>query len=114
MIRFYRDLYVSSSIKDAEALKEKLRTGAGDLRAYVLTVPAAERDGEQMELFHNVMLHQPWYRDHDVFVIGLAQGRGDAEELAARIVGEAYAATGRADVRAYLFPHGIRVRGEQS
>ena len=106
---FYRHLYVGSSIRDPEKIKERLRTEAGCPTIYVIALcqgpggPGAN----QLELYHCANLQQPYYRKNPPFIIGIASGRIEAIEVVQQIVQEAYDHTGSGDVRAYLFPHGI-------
>lgn len=114
---FYRNLYVGPSIKDVEETKRKLRQNAGQLTLYVLMLspgfdPASGDGQNQIEFCHCFFLQQPYYRKNPPYIIGLAGGRAEAIGLVRQIVQEAYDNTGSADIRAYLFPHGIRLRKE--
>ena len=113
MIRIYRNLYVSDKVKDAGDIVARIRRGEPVSGVRLVTMPAARKEGEQFAHMSAGMLKQPLLRRQDLYVIGLAAGYRDANELAARIVGEAYAVTGTPDVRAYLFPEGMAETSEE-
>ena len=107
---FYKNLYTGSSITDPEAVKQKLRTGRGQFTIYVIALSPVmpETGSNQLEILHCAFLKQPYYRKYPPYIVGIASGRIEAIELVRDMVQEAYDHTGSADVRAYLFPHGIR------
>lgn len=106
---FYKHLYVSGRIRNPEQAKRKLRRNAGQLLLYVVTL-CGEEEGNQLAIMHSAFLQQPYYKKNPPLILGLASGRWDAVELVRQIVQETYDHTGGADVRAYLFPHGVRIR----
>lgn len=111
-MRFYRNLYTSAHIGNLRYLKWRLRHHAGNLSIYVIALcgmdhPVMPAHGDnQIEFYHNAFLHQPYYREHAPYIIGLASGRAEAIALCAQIVQDAVTETGRPDVYAYLFPDG--------
>ena len=107
---FYKNLYVGPSIHDPEKVKRKLLSGAGQFTVYVIALsPSVPGPGaNQLEILHCVNLKQPYYKQYPPFIIGIASGRIEAFEMVADLVQEAYDHTGSGDVRAYLFPHGVR------
>ena len=112
---FYKDLYVGSSIRDPEKVKKNLRIGKGQFTIYVIALSPSKREigANQLEILHCVNLQQPYYKEYPPYIIGIASGRIEAIELVRSMVQEAYDHTGSGDVRAYLFPHGIRTVGVQ-
>ena len=107
---FYKNLYAGPSIRDPEEVKRKLMRGEGQFTIYVIALsPSIPGPGSnQLEILHCVNLQQPYYKKYPPFIIGIAAGRTEAVELVLKLVQEAYDHTGSGDVRAYLFPHGIR------
>ena len=107
---FYKNLYAGPSIRDPEEVKRKLMRGEGQFTIYVIALsPSIPGPGSnQLEILHCVNLQQPYYKKYPPFIIGIAAGRTEAVELVQRLVQEAYDHTGSGDVRAYLFPHGVR------
>ena len=108
---FYKNLYVGSSIKDPDEVKRNLLIGKGQFTIYVIALsPSRPAPGaNQLEILHCVNLKNPYYKANPPFVIGIASGRDEAIGIVRDLVQEAYDNTGSADVRAYLFPHGVRI-----
>ena len=108
---FFKNLYVGPSIQDPEKVKRKLLRGEGQFTIYVIAIsPSIPGPGSnQLEILHCAYLKQPYYKAHPPFIIGIAAGRSEAVEMVRNLVQEAYDHTGSADVRAYLFPHGVRI-----
>ena len=107
---FYKNLYVGASIQNPDEVTRKLQRGEGQFTIYVIALsPSKPGPGaNQLEILHCVNLQQPYYRSHPPYIIGIASGRIEAFELVKDMVQEAYEHTGSGDVRAYLFPHGVR------
>lgn len=108
---FFKNLYVGSSIQDPERVKRNLMIGKGQFTVYVIALSPSEPGpgANQLEILHCANLKQPYYKKFKPFIVGIASGRIEAFELVRDMVQEAYEHTGSGDVRAYLFPHGIRV-----
>ena len=110
---FYKNLYVGSSIKDPDEVRRNLLIGKGQFSIYVITLsPSRPRPGaNQLEILHCALLKTPYYRENPPFIIGIADGKSEAVSVVRDLVQEAYENSGSGDVRAYLFPHGVRVLG---
>lgn len=106
---FYHRLYLSPSITDPETVKKDLVREKGDLHLYVLMLSpgSADKGGNQIEFCHSAVLQQPYYRQYPPVIIGFARTRNECMELVRQIVEESFRKTGKADLRAYLFPDGI-------
>lgn len=111
---FYDQLFVSEKIKHPELVKWRLQHNAGQLAAYVILLPFSPDAPQQLEICHCWNLQQPYYRENEPFVLGLAQGRKDAIELVRKIVQMVYEESGNADIRSHLFPGGIESRFHRS
>jgi len=108
---FYKNLYVGSSIQDPDEVRRNLLIGRGQFSVYVITLsPSRPGPGaNQLEIFHCAFLKTPYYRQNPPYIIGIASGKSEAVGIVRDLVQEAYERTGSGDVRAYLFPHGVRV-----
>ena len=106
---FYKRLYVSESIRDADKVMDKLVRNAGELTLYVLMLcgDSDREGGNQIEFCHCANLQQPYYRKYPPTIIGLARGRSECIGIVQKIVEEAVEATGSPDIRSYLFPDGV-------
>lgn len=107
---FYKYLYVGPSIENPEEVKRKLMIGKGQFTIYVITLStsAPGPGSNQLEIMHCANLKQPYYRQYPPYILGIASGFAEAVELVKDLVQEAYDRTGSADVRYYLFPHGVK------
>lgn len=107
---FYKNLYVGASIQNPDEVTRKLQRGEGQFTIYVIALSPSKLGpgANQLEILHCVNLQQPYYRSYPPYIIGIASGRIEAFELVKDMVQEAYEHTGSGDVRAYLFPHGVR------
>lgn len=106
-ITYYKNLYTSPNIRHLKAVKWRLAHHAGNLALWVITVSGGKKTepgGNQLEFFHCMFLHQPWYKKRDLLVIGLAEGRAEAIGLIQKITEDCIAATGGTDLKAFLFP----------
>ncbi len=100
-MRYLKDLYVSEELKGREEeIMEHLEKKEFQFRVYLIALPENEKN--QLEIYHSGMLNQKWYRDKDVFVVGLAKGYLQALELVRKIAEETVDKTGDADIRQYI------------
>lgn len=100
-MRYLKDLYVSEELKGREEeIMEHLEKKEFQFRVYLIVLPENEKN--QLEIYHSGMLNQKWYRDKDVFVVGLAKGYLQALELVRKIAEETVDKTGDADIRQYI------------
>ena len=100
-MRYLKDLYVSEELKGREEeIIEHLEKKEFQFRVYLIALPENERN--QLEIYHSGMLNQTWYREKDVFVVGLAKGYLQALELVRKIAQETVDKTGNADIRQYI------------
>ena len=100
-MRYLKELYVSEELKGREEeVIGHLEKKEFQFRVYLITLPENEKN--QLEIYHSGMLNQEWYRDRDVFVVGLAKGYLPALELVRQIAAETVEKTGDADIRQYI------------
>lgn len=113
---FYKNLYVGPSVKDPDEVRRKLLIGEGQFTIYVIALsPSKPGPGaNQLEIMHCANLKNPYYKKYPPYIIGIASGSTEAIEMVRELVQEAYEHTGSADVRTYLFPHGVRVIREKT
>lgn len=100
-MRYFKELYISEELKGREEeIVGHLEKKEFQFRIYLIALPENEKN--QLEIYHSGMLNQEWYRDKDVFVVGLAKGYLQAIELVRKITEETFEATGGADIRQYI------------
>lgn len=99
MMRFYKDMYIAPSVKDADRAIHKLKVGSGSLQMYVMVL---NHDSKKLEFFHNGMLKQRILRRRDMDVVGLAMNGRECIWLTELMLFDAYEQTGSYDVYGYL------------
>lgn len=99
-MKFYKKLYIGDTIKNPDKIKRKLKKYAKLTNVYVIAYMEMDR---RIEIFHSMMLLQPYYKDNPPYVIGLAGSIEEANNLICRITEEAVRETETADLIAYLF-----------
>ena len=87
---FASHLFVGEGVKHLSLVKWKLTHGAGQLAIYIIC-RAPGMDGV-ISVMHCANLKQKWYKDHPVYVYGIASGYEDSRALLMRICDEAEAA----------------------
>lgn len=98
-MKFYKNLYVGSTVRDVHKVKRKLITNAGQLGIYVITLCKGR---DQLEIYHCALLQQRYYRKNPPYIIGIANGYEEALELVRQIAEEAYRQRGDCDLKKYL------------
>lgn len=101
-MKFYKNLYVGDTIRNPERTRRKLKRYAKLQNVYVITYMA---ESGRLEIYHNLMLQQRYYRQNPPYVIGIAGSYDEAAQIICRIAEDALRATGKADLIGYLF-HG--------
>lgn len=98
-MKFYRNLYVGSSVKNVNRVKWKLLTGAGQFGIYVISI---SHTSDQLDIFHCAMLKQKSFGKKSLAVAGIAGDMGEAYGLVEKMVQDALAAGFEGNVKAYL------------
>lgn len=98
-MKFYKYLYIGSTIKDAQKIKRKLRVNAGQLGIYVI---ALCKGRDQLEIYHCALLQQRYYKKNPPHIIGIANGYEEAVEIIRQIAEETYKYNGDCDLKKYL------------
>jgi len=99
-MRWYERLYVGEKAKKdrysiIQAVREGKRSGY-----YILTPPSNERN--LLDIYPAIALQQPYYREKDLLILGVAADERDAAMLVGEIVNEVLKETGGYDVVGYL------------
>lgn len=99
-MRFYKNLYLGDTVKRPKRLIRKLKRHKKLLGLYVI---AFDQETDKLEVYHNLMLSQWYYKENPPgCIVGLANGKEEAFDVIERIAGEAFAATGRVSLVEYL------------
>ncbi len=100
MMKFYKDLYISSSIKKTK-FQIKYIISHHPLRTsyYVICI---SRNSDQLDLFHSKYLIQRYYKKKPPYIIGVAKNKQDAFLLVQHIIEDIYNKTNSANVKSYF------------
>lgn len=99
---FYDHLYVSPRIRRPRQIKKDLIHGKGHLSIYVLLLARGPEGGPQLEIMHCANLQTQYYKVHQPFIVGIAEGKADAVGLVEAITNEAFNMTGQWNAAEYL------------
>lgn len=101
-MQYYRNLYVSENLqKKKEKIIGKLEKGKAQFQIYLVVL--AENRENHLEFFDAMMLQQHSFRKPDeVFIVGIADGYGEAVRLVEAIVNDVLKETGGTDIRGYI------------
>lgn len=100
-ITFYSKLYIGERAqKKSRQIIWRLKCHAGTVDTYVLMLP--DRDDAQLEIMDAAYLKQDYYKWNPPYIVGIAIGRAEADELMKQIVDEVYQKTGFVDIRSFL------------
>lgn len=107
-MRWYRNLYLGpNAAGNIRRIREK--AAAGEWMAYVYYVTLPSSAGQLLDIFHNAMLLQPFFADRQCTdIVGVAEGKAEAYELARRILEEIYGQTGAFDGAAFFLEEDFR------
>ena len=99
-MKFYKNLYIGDTVKKPERIKRKLKKYAKLTNVYLIIYMAEDR---RLEIYHSLILQQRYYKEKELFIIGIAGSQDEANQLICKIAQEALDKTGNADLVAYLF-----------
>ena len=101
-MEFYKDLYVGETArKKKHKIIKKLKTNAGQLNTYIITLPINSEAG-LLEIYHSAVIMQQYYQKQSFVVVGIAIGYEEALSVVIRIIDEVFKVTGDLDVRSYF------------
>lgn len=90
---WYDRLYVGEKAKKHRfSIIQSIRRRKYRVGVFVIT--PASNGNNILDIYPLLTLLNPYYRDKELLILGIAQGYGEALELAGRIVGDMYQKTG--------------------
>lgn len=100
-MRWYDRLYVGEKAKkNRYSIIQAVRRGE-PMGYYVLTPPS--NGNNILDIYPAVTLMQPYYKQRDLLIVGVAADYEDAARLSGRIIAQVYKRTGGFDVSGWLF-----------
>ena len=100
-MEWYKKLYVGAGAEDKQRkIISNIRKNKFQYDIFVLTLAINGKD--LIDIYPAQELLQEYYRHKNLFIIGIARGRGEAISLVEKIVMDVFKMTGTCDVRDYL------------
>ena len=101
MIRWHDNFYVSEAAeKKKNKIISSIKSHKLQFGAYVITLAANGRD--VFDLLPAYMLSSDGYHGRDIEILGIAEGKSDAIELAAHMIEDVYNKSGEYHIREYF------------
>ncbi len=99
-MRWYERLYLGEKAKQKrfsilQAVRKEKTSG------YYILTPASNRKN-LLDIYSAHTLNQPYYKEQDLLIVGVAADYEDAAVLAGTIIGDVYKKTGGYDVIGFL------------
>lgn len=100
-MRWYNHLYVGEKAKKKRFwIIQKIRGHKLQNDIYVIT-PAANGNNI-LDIYPSMVLSQPYCKDTDLLIIGIAKGYQEALEVTTQIVDDMYQSTGGFDLQRFI------------
>lgn len=100
-MEWYYDLYIGEKIaKKKNKIIYKINDGKLSPSTFVIVLPRNNRD--ILESFPFEVLKQKYYKRQDFFIVGIAKGREEANQLMLDIIQECYRETDTVNVRDFI------------
>ena len=92
-MRWYDDLYVGYNLLDKKRqVMWKIKRGKQQFNKYVITLPF--NDYDVLDIYPSNVLTQKWYKDSDIVIVGIAEGREEAMDMVQLIIMDCLNSTG--------------------
>ena len=103
-MRWYNDLYVGYSLLDKKRqVMRKIKNGKLQFNKYVIALPF--NDYDLLDIYPSNVLTQKWYRESDMVIVGIAEGREEAMDMMQLIIMDCLGETGGLKVKQYIMEH---------
>lgn len=100
-MRWYKELFLGTGAeKSRHQIVENIKSNKPQFNVFVITLPSNENN--LLDIFHSTILLQPYYKNKEYFIVGLAKGYEEALEVMTKIVMDTYNETGGFRVKEYL------------
>jgi len=106
-MKFYRQLYISKSIKK-NAFQIKYMVFMHPLKSPYYIICLA-KNTDQLDIFHSRYIVQRYYKKNPPYIVGIAKNKEDAFLLVQEIVEDIYQKTNSANVKEY-FIHNSKIK----
>jgi hypothetical protein len=100
-MKVIQDVYVGKKAKEKqEQILRNIRKHKPQSGVYCISL--AKNGCDLLEIYHNNLLLQSFYKNSDKMIVGIAVGYEEAIEVVTEIVEEMYHKTGKFDIQTYI------------
>lgn len=99
-MKFYKNLYIGHTVKNTNKIIKQLKKNK--LKLHINLILLNDETGK-LEIMDSIFLHQWFYKEKDIFVIGIASDKEEAFEIVERIALECLQTCETLNFREYLF-----------
>lgn len=100
-MRLYKELFVGPTVRHKRSqVIWKLKRNKLQLDIFLITLAANPND--LMDILPAFLLKQPYYKNQDLFVLGIAGSKPEAQEIVRQIVERLYQETGGFEIREFV------------
>ncbi len=101
-MKWCKNIYVTNGVAEKKKkILRRLKAGKLQFSVYAITLPMVP--GGIMEIHPAYVFVQRLYKKRQVYVIGLAEGRKEAYELAGQIAMECYVKNKNFDIKTFIY-----------
>ena len=98
-MKFYSNLYTTRFYRNKKhRICRKLKSAKGNLALYVIVLSETT---DLLEIYHSSILRQSYFKEKELYVIGIAETHPKAVRLSTDIILELYQKTGAFDIKEY-------------
>lgn len=101
-MKFYKNLYYSESIHNIRKIRKRLKAGKLTLG---ISLIICNKEEARLEIVDSLFLKQWYFKEHEIYVVGIAKNTQDAYMLIEKMALESFQKTGKVDLYNYLFIH---------
>lgn len=99
-MKFYKNLYIGNTVKKPNKLIKQLKKNKLKFHVYLIIY---NQPLNRLEILNSVFLHQWFYKESDIYIIGISLSKEEAFDLMNDITQDTVSATNTADIIEYLF-----------
>lgn len=100
-IKCYNELYISRSL-EKDRLLHILDLMEGNLKHSVYVISLSQGEQNHLEFFAASMLRQDYYKNREIFVVGLAGKYDEAVDMIREILQDVLSKTNKTNIREYI------------
>lgn len=105
-MKWYNYLYIGEKAENnSDKIIEDIKHGKPQFDKYVLALPFNESD--VLDIYPSNILVQKHFLKSDLVIVGIADGKKEANNMMQKIIMECFSKTGGFDLRGYIMAGGV-------